>query len=355
MTKTVLRLTLSGILLVLMAVLLILAKTLPDVFFSFYPDLSRWLISVIAGATSVVPFALCEIGIVALLILLILTLVRAIAKRRIIRYLAGVVLTVSVLAFAFVAIWGLNYYAPSMSKRMDLPEKQFTTAELKEACIYYRDMANGTASLVDRNADLTMKEYDFAELAENAGEGFEVLAKDYDCFDGSTVRVKSLISSPLMGKIGMTGGFICLTGEACVSSTTYNAAMPFTMCHEIGHRMAFAREDEANFAGFLACSKSERPEFLYSGYYTAFKYCYNALNKVDSSAAAQVWSGVSKEVAADFGGAYTHYEEIRNETASQIADTVYDGYLQSFSVESGIRSYGEVADLLLVWYFEECR
>ena len=31
---------------------------------------------------------------------------------------------------------------------------------------------------------------------------------------------------------------------------------------------------------------------------------------------------------------------------------VYDTYLKSFSVEEGVQSYGEVADLLLIWYFE---
>ncbi|MBE6984914.1 MAG: DUF3810 domain-containing protein [Ruminococcaceae bacterium] len=355
MTKTILRLTLSAILLVLLGLLLLLANFLPDVVFAFYPELSRWLLSVIAGVTSVVPFALCEIGIAALIILFIVTLVRAIIKRRMVRWVTGVLLSVSILAFAFVGIWGLNYYAPPMAERLGMEQRQFTTDELKEACKYYRDMANSAAKNVERDADGTMKEYDFSALAEQAGEGFEVLAKDYDCFNGSTVPVKGLISSPLMGKIGMTGGFICLTGEACVSSTTYDAALPFTMCHEIGHRMAFAREDEANFAGFLACSKSERAEFVYSGYYSAFKYCYNALNKVDPSAASQIWSGVNAELAADFGGAYTHYEQIRNETASSVADTVYNSYLNAFSVESGVQSYGEVADLLILWYFEECR
>ena len=353
MTKTVLRLTLSGILLVLTAFLLVLASVLPDLFFAFYPDFSRWIVSVIAAATSVVPFAVCEIGIAGLLILLVFTLIRAIIRRRIVGWVTGFVLTASILVFSFIAVWGLNYYAPPMAERLGLPEEQFSTAQLKEACKYYRDMANDAAMRVERNSDGTMKEYDFSELAEHAGEGFDALSKRYDCFDGSTVRVKSLISSPLMGKIGMTGGFICLTGEACVSSTTYGAAMPFTMCHEIGHRMAFAREDEANFAGFLACTQSSRAEFVYSGYYSAFKYCYNSLSKVDSAAAKEIWSGVSKEVAADFGGAYLHYEQIRSETASQVADTVYDGYLQAFSVESGVQSYGEVTDLLILWYFEE--
>ena len=216
-------------------------------------------------------------------------------------------------------------------------------------------MANALSAEVERDDAGVMVQYDFSDLAKHAGDGFEALNKSYECFDGSTVRVKKLLSSPLMGKIGMTGGFICLTGESCVSTTTHSASMPFTMCHEIGHRMAFAREDEANFAGFLACVANDRPEFRYSGYYAAFRYCYNALYQADPQAAGEVWAGVSAAVARDWNASVEHYEAMRSETASDVTDAVYDTYLKSFSVESGVRSYGEVTDLLLDWYFGKVR
>lgn len=352
MTKTILRVTLGGIFLVITAFLVLFAYFLPSVFFSFYPEFSRYLQTVIAGATSVVPFAVCEICGILLLALFLFTMIRAILKRHVIRWIAGVFLVLSIGVFAFVGLWGLNYYAPPMAERLGLKERQFTVYELQKATEYYRDMANAVAKNVERKGNGAMRQYDFDHLAEHAGEGYEILAQDYACFDGSTVRVKSLICSPILGKVSMTGGFICLTGEACVSDTTYAAAMPFTMCHEIGHRMAFAREDEANFAGFLACSASERPEFIYSGYYMAFKYCYNALAKVDTAAAQRVWAGVGEELAADCGASAKHYEEIRSEAASDIADSVYSGYLNAFSVETGTQSYGEVADLLILWYQE---
>lgn len=351
MTKTILRLLLSGALVVLTGIMVLAAKFLTPFVFSFYPDLSRGAIKVLAAITSILPIALCELLLVFLLIWFFVTLLRAIKRARMVRWLTGVLLSVCLLVTAFVGLWGLNYYAPPMQERLNIPSRQYTAQELKEAALYYRDTANALSTQVQRGADGAMVEYDFDTLAKQAGEGFETLAKTYDCFDGSTVRVKKLLSSPLMGKIGMTGGFICLTGESCVSTTTHAASMPFTMCHEIGHRMAFAREDEANFAGFLACAASERPEFRYSGYYAAFRYCYNALYNADPQAASEVWAGVSAGVAADWSASVKHYKAIRNETAAEVTDNVYDTYLKSFSVESGVQSYGEVTDLLLDWYF----
>ena len=55
-----------------------------------------------------------------------------------------------------------------------------------------------------------MVEYDFTALSEHAGDGYKTLAQTYDCFDGSTARVKKLLSSPLMGKVGTTGVFVCM-------------------------------------------------------------------------------------------------------------------------------------------------
>lgn len=355
MTKTILRLISSGTLIVVTALLLLAANYLTPLFFSFYPDFSRWIVGILAGITSVVPFALCEILLALLVLWFLVSLIRAIVRRRMVRWLTGMLLSVCTLVAAFVAIWGLNYYAPPMAERLGLPERQYTPAELKEAATYYRDRANELASGVERDETGVMVEYDFDTLAAHAGDGYRTLAQSYECFDGSTVRVKRLLSSKLMGMAGTTGVFICLTGESAVSTTTFRASMPFTMAHEIGHRMAFAREDEANFAAFLACDASERPEFRYSGYYQAYIYCYNALYQVDPAAAQEVREGCSELLLNDLYAATAHYDEVEDETVSEIQDKVYDGYLQAFSVESGIQSYGEVADLLLTWYFEGVR
>ena len=192
-----------------------------------------------------------------------------------------------------------------------------------------------------------------SQLGKQAGAGYETLAKTTDCFDGSTARVKTLLSSKWFGKTGTTGIFIAFTGESSISSTTFAASVPFTMCHEIGHRMAFARENEANFAAFLACEASEDARFTYSGYYTAFLYCYNALRKVDAAAANEVWSGACDELRADCAAANSHYKKVEDQKVSQVTDKIYNSYLQTVGVESGRQSYGEVVDLLTAWYFTQ--
>lgn len=353
--KSIRRVITSVCLLVTTGLLVLAATQMTSAFFSFYPKLSRAALSFLAGITSVIPYAVWELLLIVLLLWFLVSLFVDICKGKILQWLSGLLLGASLAVFVFVGLWGLNYFAPSMASRLGLPEEKYTAAELREATEYYRDRANAAAALVERDGNGVMVAGNFDELAKAAGDGYEALAAEMECFDGSTARVKHLLSSPLMGANGTTGVFIAFTGESGVSSTTFSASIPFTMCHEIGHRMAFAREDEANFAGFLSCMANDRPDFQYSGYYSAFIYCYNALYKVDPDAAAEVMAGASDALCADLKASIAHYDALEDETASEVQNKVYDAYLKTFAVESGVQSYGEVVDLLTTWYFEKLK
>lgn len=353
--KTVFRVLLSVGLLVLTGVLIAVAQIFPQWFFSFYPDFSRQAAEILSKISGLMPFPIWEILCGLTILWFLYSLIQSIRKVRFLRWCAGVLLGASLIIFLYVGLWGLNYYAPPLTEQLELPNEQYTVRQLKEATIYYRDMANAAAQEVDRNEDGSFRSGEFTDLAQIAGESYLSLAEEYPCFDGSTMPPKKLLISPIMGKIGMTGNFMCLTGESCVSSTTYPVSLPFTLCHEVGHRLALAREDEANFAAFLACSVSERADFRYSAYYNAFLYCFNALYDANEPAAKEVWSGVSDLLAKDLGRSSEHYASIRSETAAKVTEKVYNGYLHSFSVKEGVASYGKAADLLLIWYFERVK
>ena len=95
---------------------------------------------------------------------------------------------------------------------------------------------------------------DFDALAAMAGEGFQTLVYDhsYPIFAGSTLPVKELGWSDMYTSMGITGVTFGLTGEAAVNPQIPDVTLPFTMCHEMAHRMCIASERDANIAAFLA-------------------------------------------------------------------------------------------------------
>lgn len=350
--RTISHLILAAVFLLLTGLCIAFAVFAPALFFAFYTDFSRNALSFLSGVTGSLPFAVWEVGLALIVLLALYFLVRVfVNKRGFFSWLSGVALLVSVLIFLFVGLWGLNHYAPSVASRIGLEVTEYSRDQLKAAAQYMADQASQWASQVDRdeNGDLAI---DFAAMAEAASEGYESLARTNAFFSGSTAPVKKLMAGKAFSYMGTTGIFIAFTGESCVNPNTYAASLPFTMCHELAHRLTVAPEDEANFCAFLACLENQDPAFRYSGWYSAFIYCYNALYETDKNAAAEVWDTLSDLVVQDCRRANEHYNQYEGEV-QDVAQKLNDSYLKAFSEESGVQSYGEVADLLIAWYLDQ--
>ena len=323
-----------------------------------YPYVIRTLESTLAEWSAGAVYPLWQTLAVVLGVLVLASLVLVIVlKWNPIQWAGWVLAVFAGIYMLHTTLWGLNYYAGSLADDMRLEVGSYNLEELTEATEYYRDMANIMALMVNRDSSGKLDFADFETLAEEAGEGFQCLTYDYSypIFAGSTLPVKKLGWSDMYTSMGITGVTFGLTGEACVNPQIPDVSLPFTMAHEMAHRMCIAPERDANFAAFLACSVHSDPEFQYSAYFMAYRYCYSALSSADPEAAARVWQGVSAEVAADCRASAEQAAALRSETASRVSNQVYDTYLKSFSVDSGVQSYGEVTDLLLGWYFQRLR
>ena len=192
-----------------------------------------------------------------------------------------------------------------------------------------------------------------------AGDGFHTLTyeRHYPVFAGSTLPVKKLGWSDMYTSMGITGFTFALTGEAAVNPNAPDVSLPFTMCHEMAHRMCIAYERDANFAAFLAASANSDVQFRYSAYFMAYRYCIAALSSVSGQAALEartrVAEGVNDHLRYDMAQYDAFYQTHKNETATKVGDTVNNTYLQTSGDTSGLASYGEVCDLLVSWHIQQ--
>ena len=273
---------------------------------------------------------------------------------------AGWVLAgVSTVWLLHTAMFGLNYYAGPLAEDLRLEVGRYSVSELAEATEYYRDKANELAAQVERDAEGNVAFSEFHVLAKKAGEGFHTLTYDYSypIFAGSTEPVKELGWADMYTSMGITGFTCGITGEAAVNPQIPDVTLPFTMCHEMAHRMCIASEKDANFAAFLACSVHEDVQFRYSAYYMAYRYCYSALATAQSTnaaaAAARIDSEVSDLLRRDLQYYDSFFSTKKDEKATKVADTVNDTYLKTSGESAGIASYGQVCDLLVNWHIHQ--
>ena len=324
-----------------------------------YPYVIRNVQQFLAQWTSVVDYPVWQLLAVVLVVLILasLTLV-VILKRNLIQWAGWVIAVFAAIFMLHTLLWGLSYHTGDLSDDLRLEVSGYNLEELTEATEYYRDKANELAAQVKRDAQGNVEFPEFEVLAEKAGTGFEVLTYEqhYPVFAGSRLPVKKLGWADLYSAMGITGVTFGLTGEAAVNPQIPDVTLPFTMAHEMAHRMCIAKERDANFAGFLACSFHPDLEFRYSGYFMAYRYCYSALAGVShpsaAAAAARVKSGVSSLLQADMDYYSQFFRSKKNEAATSVADTMNDAYLKTSGDKVGIASYGQVCDLLVSWHIQ---
>ena len=133
-------------------------------------------------------------------------------------------------------------------------------------------------------------------------------------------------------------------------------SLPFTMCHEMAHRMSIALESDANMAAFLACAANSSPEYQYSAYFMAYRYCYNAMATLGGPEATEamktVSAGVNDYFYRDLQAYDSFFAQKKDEQATQVATTVNASYIKANGDDRGVASYGEVCDLLVNWHIQ---
>ena len=325
-----------------------------------YPYVIRNFQGILAQWSGSVDFLLWQVLAVALGVVALTTLVIVVVLRKNVISWAGWMLAiVSFVYMIHTAMFGLNYYAGSLSDDLRMDVSRYAVSELAEATEYYRDKANELAAQVNRDQSGVASFASFGELAKKAGDGFETLTREYyyPVFAGSTEPVKEQGWADMYTSMGITGFTCGITGEAAVNPQIPDVSLPFTMCHEMAHRMCIAPERDANFAAFLAASVNDSVEFRYSAYFMAFRYCYNVLataNSTEAAAAAgRISSGIGEQMRKDIQYYDSFFSSRQDTKATKVADTVNDTYLKASGDSAGIRSYGQVCDLLVNWHIKQ--
>ena len=336
------------------------AKTHQTLVDMVYPYISRLIQTFLAGWCSGVDFCLWQVIAVLLVVLLLASIVVMIVLRwNFFQWLGWVLASASLLIMLHTGIYGLNSFAGPLSEDIHLTETDYTVTELTEATTYFRDQANLLASQVRRDPNGDVLFPTFEEMAAQAGDGFQKLTmeKSLSVFAGSRIPVKKLGWADMYTSMGITGFSMPLTGEAAVNPNIPAVSIPFTMCHEMAHRMCIAYESDANLAAFLACQENSDVNFRYSANFMAFLYCYNALAGVNTTTAnaamAEIRSGISDQLRNDWNDYVDFFAKEQDKTATNVANTVNDAYIKGSGDDRGTQSYGAVCDLLVSWHIQE--
>lgn len=317
-----------------------------------YPYLTRTLQNFLAEWTGALDVNLWQVLLVLALAALLVTVVLMILLRwNVFQWLGWVLTACSLVWLLHTGVYGLNNYSGPLADDLRLNISEFSVEDLEDTAIYFRDKANALALELPRDEESNLLFSDFDTLSQQAGDGFEALVKDkyYSVFAGTTQPVKRLAWADFYSSLGVTAVFVPITGEASVNPQIPSVALPFTMCREIARRMSVAARDDAAFAAILACLANENPEFQYSAYFMAYRYCIEALDlsgtEAGAAAAARIRTGVNTFFYYDLRSYEKFFSGRRDANKADLMDEL--------TYTAGGYSDGQEATLLTNWYIQE--
>ena len=319
-----------------------------------YPYVTRSVQSFLTAWTGSFDFLVWQTAVIFLAIALIAALVLVfIFKARVIRWFGWAAAAVAAVILLNTGIYGLNKFSGPIEDDLRLDMVDYTQTELENATKFYRDMANDLAAKVTRDENGEVAFAEFETLAEKTGDGYRTLARErsFSIFGGDYTPVKRLGWAGIYSALGKTGVTVALTGEAAVNPNIPDQGIPFAMAHEMAHRLCISRDDDANFSAFLACAENDDVEYLYSGYFMAYRFCIAALQSVDAAAAETVAAGCSEQLLADLQGYDRYFDENRDEQMTLLVAEVTDTYEEATTDET-VR-YSSVCDYLVNWHIDQ--
>jgi hypothetical protein len=157
----------------------------------------------------------------------------------------------------------------------------------------------------------------------------------------------SLFSYPGL-YIGFAGYYNPFTGEAQVNILDPAITLPYTACHEMGHQLGYAKENEANFIGFLACRESPDPAVRYSTYLDLYGYAVRELYFRDSALALSLRATLNPGVRQDLRELQRFNRRYSN-PLEPVIWRAYSRYLRANGQPQGVATYSDVTAWLIAF------
>lgn len=320
--------------------------------------------------TSLIPVSLTELLVILaaplaifLIVLLIVKLKKSKKRGKTLlgagRFLCGFL---SIASLMYMICHGANYYRYPIEKIMQLDTSKKSPEFLLAVC---QELANGAAEAhaeltVDENGCMVFSGSVFEELTRT-GSGYDKLVGEYPFLWTAIWRQKPVMLSEPWSYTHITGMYFPFFAECNVNAAQPDYSIPYTAAHESAHSRGIAFENECNFLAFLSCINSEYPEFRYSGYMEAFKYCSNELYSYDIDMFRQAYDMLTDEMIADrrAENKYISDHEVHIEiggssvSVSEVSGTINDSFIKVQGVPDGELSYGRVTELILAYYADK--
>lgn len=245
-----------------------------------------------------IPFSFGDLLYVLLGILLVYLIIKLFKKKTRDLAIFRILVVLNISYFIYQIFWGMLYFqTPIITK---LPKIDITLEKRKTLALEYLEKAKATRKLIheDKNGVFLIKDL---KSVQN-----EILNQQKTLPDFITNKRSSDINSfkpslfkNVMSFTGILGYYNPFTAEAQFNAELPASYLPFTLAHESSHQFGFAREQEANFIGYLIGVESKNMDLKYSTEYFTLKSLLNSIVYEDEKFVKTALENYSEEMKRD--------------------------------------------------------
>lgn len=205
---------------------------------------------------------------------------------------------INIFYFVYQIFWGMLYFQTPILEK--LPKSEITLHQRKKLALKYLEICKTTRNIVtqDKNGIFVVKD---VKIVQN-----EILARQNELpsfiSDKKNTGINSFKPSlfkNVMSFTGILGYYNPFTAEAQYNDELPSSFLPFTLAHESSHQLGFAREQEANFVGYLIGIQSKNTELRYSTEYFTLKSLLNSIVGEDPEFVKSIIRSYSPQMRRD--------------------------------------------------------
>lgn len=303
-----------------------------------YPAISGGL----SALSSVIPFSLEEIVVLAFAAVLVGISVKAIArKQKFSRWLGKMIVAVIWLLVWFYMGWGNNYHRTGLYERNGIQRISYNEDAFKGFLDAYTDSLNALA----------------VDAAGYEGSAFEDEVKAFysgvvHSYGYSPLRrwqhVKKPLINSLFTAVGIQGYMGPFFAESQVNSDVALVEYPYVAAHELSHLAGVTSEAEASYWGFACCRQSANAAVRYSGYLSLLPYVALQAGSLLPAEDYAAWMAtVSDKPRADLAASRQFWQSKRVGWIKSIQGWMQNLLLKGNGVSEGTGDYFGVIDMVM--------
>lgn len=257
---------------------------------SFHQTLFSWI-----------PFSIGDVLYVLLGAFILFCIIKNFKKKTRNAGLLRLLIGINSFYFIYQIFWGMLYFQTPIIDKLKKGDQSDTSLERrKELALQYLEKCKTTRKLVSQDKNGVFIVTDLEKIQKEILYQQSKLPALISNKKAPQINsFKPSLFKYVMSFTGILGYYNPFTAEAQYNSELPSTFLPFTSAHESSHQLGFAREQEANFVGYLIGIHSGNLELRYSTEYYTLKSLLNSIAYEDENFVKTALKNYSPEMKKD--------------------------------------------------------